>query len=107
MTTLRGQISRLYLVTNIRLNDFPTYVAFSLAILNTIILSCLRCSSPNGQSSSIVFHLISRSSNETLLMKQRICAKPKDVSDALLEPLSAPKDIDLAVIEQSPVVPPS
>lgn len=40
-------------------------------------------------------------------MKQRICAKPKDVSDALLEPLSAPKDIDSAVIEQSPVVPPS
>ena len=40
-------------------------------------------------------------------MKQRICAKPKDDSDALLEPLSAPKDIDWAVIEQSPVVPPS
>ena len=107
MTTLRGQISRLYPVTNTRFNDFPTYVAFSLAILNTIILSCLRCSSPNGQSSSIVFHLISWSSNETLLMKKRICAKPKDVSDALLEPLSAPKDIDSAVIEQSPVVPPS
>ena len=41
-------------------------------------------------------------------MKRRICAKRKDVSNALLEPLSAPKDIDsLAVIEQSPVVPPS
>ena len=41
-------------------------------------------------------------------MKRRVCAKQKDVSDALLEPLSAPKDIDSsAVIEQSPVVPPS
>ena len=41
-------------------------------------------------------------------MKRCVCAKQKDVSDALLETLSAPKDIDSsAVIEQSPVVPPS
>ena len=108
LTTLRRQISRLHPVTKTRLNDFLTYVAFSLTILNTIFLICLRCSSPNRQSSSFVSHLISGSSNQTSLMKRRARVKPKDVGDVPLESLSAPHDIDSsAVIEQSTVVPPS
>ena len=108
LTTLRRQISRLHPVTKTRLNDFRTYVAFPLAILNTIFLICLRCSSPNRQSSSFVSHLISRSSNQTSLKTRRARGKQKDVGVVPLESLSAPHDIDSsAVIEQSTVVPPS
>ena len=99
LTTLRRQISRLHPVTKTRLNNFLTYVAFSLTILNTIFLICLRCSSPNRQSSSFVSHLISGSSNQTSLMKRRARVKQKDVGDAPLD--------SSAVIKQSTVVPPS
>ena len=99
LTTLRRQISRLHPVTKTRLNDFRTYVAFPLAILNTIFLICLRCSSPNRQSSSFVSHLISRSSNQTSLMKRRARGKQKDVSDVPHEFLSALHIDSSAVIE--------